>query len=408
MLGDEMGLGKTVQAIRACDMVGALRVLVVCPASVRSVWAYEFPRWSLLQPETLIFSYSELVANPDRRAEALTFGADVIILDEAHYLKTPDSKRTKFVYSQLARNTKAPVWALTGTPAPNDPTEMWTHMRVLGGETMGYEEWAHHYCNLAPSDYKAFRVMGLKPQYRGELREKLRPWFLRRTLKGVGLELPPLRWGEIPIDAPKARATVEAYLKANPEVDEMVGRLLEMIDHAGEDGVGVDSMLATVSPYLATLRRITAMAKLPALLERLDEELASGLEQVVLFAHHREVIDALEKHYPDSVSIHGATPGKSRIESIKKFQSGESRVFIGQIVAAGTGLTLTSASHVVFVETSWSPADVAQAAKRIHRIGQDNPCLVRVASLIGSVDMIVDRVVNRKARMVADLLKEET
>lgn len=403
LLADEMGLGKTVQAIRACDLVGASRVTVVCPAGVRPVWREEFPRWSLLAPEVQIYSYTELATNGKRRAEALGFAPDVLVLDEVHYLKTPTAKRTRMVYGQLTL-TADRVWALTGTPMPNNPVELWTHAKYLGGETMSYEEWAKRYCYLAPSDYTEWRVTGVRKYRLQELREKLDQWILRRTTGGVGLELPPLRWREWPVEG-------KPFAVSDDEKD-LVQRLETVISAAlaSDDDRTAALALQQAAPHLPQYRRLVGLAKVPAVVEEISRELEEGqYEQIVIMAHHRDVLRALQEAFPGiSVTYHGGTPPAAREEAVRAFQAGEKKVFLGQQVAAGTGLTLTAAHQLVVVEPDWAPDTMAQAAKRIHRIGQTRSSLIRMAKLPGSLDDAVIRVLARKARMIDQTLTTPT
>lgn len=402
MLGDDMGLGKTATAILAADMIGATSVVVVCPASVRAVWRSEIARFSTLQPNALIFSYNELVSNPDKKLLAIGHQPEVLILDEAHFLKSPWSKRTGVCYETLINHADV-TWGLTGTPAPKDPSDLWTHCKYLGGETADFVTWAEHFCHLGPSEYApGFRVFGLKRDRIPELRARLAPWYLRRRLEDVALDLPPLRWGELPVESEGAIRSLKKYLSNHTEESEGLARL-ERIVRTGSDEEVLEALER--SPYTATIQRLTALAKLPALLEEIDRQMEDGLEKVVLFAHHREVIHEIENHFGDlAVSLHGGTPDHKRLDAVNRFQDREDvRVFVGQSTAAGTGLTLTAADRAIFVESSWVPAVMSQAAKRIHRIGQDKSCLVQVASLIGSFDETVNRVLTRRAQAINEL-----
>jgi SWI/SNF-related matrix-associated actin-dependent regulator 1 of chromatin subfamily A len=399
-----MGLGKTFTSILACDMVGATRVAVLCPASVRPVWRKHFETCSLLDPQRLIFSYNEVVSNPDKRYEIMDLAPDVLILDECHYLKSPRSKRTRIAYDQLSP-VASRVWGLSGTAAKKDPTDLWTHCRHLGGEKKGYMEWAAYYCNIGPSEYAPFRVFGLKRDRIPELRASLACWYLRRGLADVALDLPSIRWGDLPIESEKALQMLRMFILNHAKE----GAGLQQLEHILRTGTDNEVMEALErSPYTATIQRLTALAKLPALLEEIDRQMEDGLEKVVLFAYHREVLHELERHFSKgkvgAVSLHGGTPNTQREIAVRDFQDRTScRVFIGQIQAAGTGLTLTAAHNAIFVESCWDPSDMNQAAKRIHRIGQEYPCLIQTASLVGSFDETVNRVVTRRARTIYEL-----
>jgi SWI/SNF-related matrix-associated actin-dependent regulator 1 of chromatin subfamily A len=129
-----------------------------------------------------------------------------------------------------------------------------------------------------------------------------------------------------------------------------------------------------------------------------------------VFAVHRDVISilasALRKKFGrfGVVTLFGGTPPRRRQENIDRFQTDpKCRVFIGQVVAAGTAITLTAAHDVLFAEASWNPADNAQAAMRCHRIGQDEPVFVRFVSAAGTIDERIQRVLRRKTETITQL-----
>ena len=157
LLADEMGLGKSAQAIAACDIVGAgLSVGVVCPASVKANWKREFALFGREAHNVDIESYDKVARGAFDKA-----AFDVLILDEAHYLKSPKAKRTKAIYGPkcdgvdglVGRSNR--VFLLTGTPTPNDPSELWTHLRaVMPGAIAGktrprpYFSFINRYCTI--------------------------------------------------------------------------------------------------------------------------------------------------------------------------------------------------------------------------------------------------------------------
>lgn len=408
MLLDEPGLGKTPQAIVACDLIGAKRVLVIPPASVRTNWRREFDLFSTTAIVPVVDSY-EMVAKDWRRYDGPW---DVIIIDEGHYLKSPNAKRTLAIYGSSIEDKRADfpgligmsahAWTLTGTPAPNNAAELHKHMWSLNRDSlrsaaypdkvMGQLDFERRYCEKRMTKFGE-RVVGTKNHE--ELRERLSGWTLRRLKRGVLPDLPAITYQELLVDAPDA---VAAMADVPGEQMDMLREVL-----AGGDATGLQSRVVS----LAELRRITALAKMPVLAEWVKEFLASTDRKIVLFAHHREAIEGLHKaltpgHNPGYVTpamIHGGTRTDQRQNAIDRFQNDEkTRIFIGQIQAAGTGITLTAASDLVFLEQSWVPAENAQAAQRIHRIGQKRGCAVRYLTLAGSIDEGVQRALARKTR----------
>jgi len=179
----------------------------------------------------------------------------------------------------------------------------------------------------------------------------------------------------------------------------------------GVDAKGRLAALEGLAGSTATLRRYTAMSKVGAVAKMLDQELIERqYDKVVVFAIHKDPIDtlreALKRH--GAVALYGGTPPTKRQRNIDKFQNDpKCRVFIGQVTAAGTLITLTAANQVVFLESSWVPADNAQAAMRCHRIGQTRPVFVRVIGLAGSIDEQVQATLRRKTATLTQLFDKQ-
>ena len=408
LLADTMGLGKTAQAIvaaaRTTPAGGVAAILVVCPASVVLNWVREFeiwwPRKDRRRLMLEVISYDRLTRNLSDYTDTVYHA---VILDEAHYLKNPKAKRTKAVFGKHMNGhggviEKAKhVWCLTGTPAPNNPSELWPMLHALNpGSILGQGKQAYQprnfwsftrrYCVVKNNGFGEVIVRG---QRLDELKEKMRPFMLRRRKEDVLPDLPELRFGELPLEGCTSANALAAIDRSDVDV--------KRIKTALETG-GVEA-LSKLSTEMATVRRLTALAKVGAVAEWVKEWLENCDEKIVVFAQHREAISAiksaLEKFRP--AVIHGGTSQRLRSAEVDRFQREDGcRVFVGQIQAAGIGLTLTAASDLVFLEQSWTPADNAQAAMRIHRIGQKRGCLVRVAMLAGSIDESVQRVLARK------------
>lgn len=410
MLADEQGLGKTAQAIEAANLVGADPVLVICPASVRSSWARDIRLFSRGQ-RFVIESY-EKVARDWQKFDG-PWGA--LIIDEAHYLKSLSSKRTIAIYGSAVANRQFPgllqlsgrVWSLTGTPAPNYPVEMFTHMRALFPETLAmasdpsrrydHEAFIGRYCKTVDKGFGA-KVVGSKNT--DDLRARLAPHVLRRLKKNVLPDLPEIRYEPLIFDAPG----VVASLSEIPH---------EEMAKAREALKDPERGLQSLAVELATLRRVTALAKAEIVRQWVETFLEETDRKIVIFGHHTEPLEYLQHKLKGGNAtprqdrapmILGKTHSWHREAAIERFQNDPNvRVFLGQITAAGTGITLTAASDLVFLEQSWVPADNAQAAMRIHRIGQKRGCMVRYAMLAGSIDEAVQNVLAKKSRELSEL-----
>lgn len=403
LLGDKMGLGKTIQAIEAANITGARRVAVVCPAIARINWQREIDKWALYSPAVKIQSYNRLAADRQLRNEWAAWRPDVLIIDEAHYLKTKDTSRTKALYGPHCRgdglvSCAGATWAMSGTLTPNNASELFPHLRASfpaalpGGGT--FADFINRYTVWEPGDHGP-RFLANKNL--PELRAALAPYLLRRRTEDVLPDLPEVRLGELAVEGTAAMDELQK-LEATVEVQELMYRLDDT------------SAVPEADPHIAAFRRVCGVAKAGPVAELVADELASGqYEKVVLFAHHRDVIEtlmtALQVFHP--VRVWGGDSDAARQRSIDDFQGKpQHRVFVGQITACATAITLTAASQCVFVEQSWVPSDNEQAIYRLRRIGQKSQILCRMAYLDKSIDEAITRALARKTRGLLELYGE--
>lgn len=366
-LGDVMGLGKSAQAIAATRVVNAGRSVVVCPASAVPNWQAEWEKWGGAG-DLEVLSYSTLIRRTVQPA-------DVVILDEAHYCKSPSAKRTRAALT-LANKARH-AWLLSGTPMPNNPTELWAPIRRLWPEItteLGIrtaDEWMLRFCKVRNTQY------GLKPyavRNGAQLREIINRIMLRRTIEDVGLDLPPLR-----VDLhrlPKSDVDLSEY---------------EQLDASEES-------------YTSTLRRVLGTAKAPAVARQIVEELNDGAyKRIVVLYHHIAVGEVLRDAFYDAGfhirGFSGSTPQHVRWSHIRAFQEGKAQVFLAQQTAAGIAINLTAASEIVLVEPAWTPDENSQAIARIRRIGQESPCRARIFAIAGTIDTAVMSTIRAKVAM---------
>lgn len=441
LLADDMGIGKSAQAIRAADLVRAQRVLVICPASARVNWYREFEKWSYIPrkwiivtkrdqkvPEgcSAICSYDLVGQNLKRNDGHVPEGAsrvwDALIMDESHFMKSFDTKRTVQILGKIGIIHSAIYrWALSGTPAPNHAGELWTILYVFGVTKLTYNQFIEKFCTYYKHPQYGLVVTGTNEKKIHELRYLLSGIMLRRRKEDVLKDLPPIFYGDVfvtpgevdleshpsfikwcePVD--RRREFFDLLIKERKLLEDTVKKL-------GESGVGIYRALEAMCDSISTLRMYVGMQKVPPAIELVTEELENDHEKkIVIFAIHQKVIDdlrvGLKKFHP--VTLYGGTPQEKRQQHVDKFQKEKHcRVFIGNIQAAGTAINLTAAHSVLFVEADWVPGNNAQAAMRCHRIGQKKPVTVRFMSLDGSVDMKVTQALKRKARQISQVLDE--
>jgi SWI/SNF-related matrix-associated actin-dependent regulator 1 of chromatin subfamily A len=413
LLADEMGLGKSAQAIAAAREVGAGMVLVVCPASLVQNWHREIARFwpELAERRTYsVVSYDYAARNAEGTDWFGTFKNPTLILDEAHYLKNPKAKRTKAIFGPKCDgdgglvSRAAHVFCLTGTPTPNNPSELWPMLRAVmpdsirrdTGKPFAFWPFIERYCVTQDT---GFGIKIVRGKNLSELKERISPFILRRKKDEVLKDLPPIRFDTLALDG------VDLHKILNQIGQQDLDTIQRALDTDGVAG------LKAIAPHVATLRKLTGLAKVPAAADWIADFLEGSDRKLVVFAHHRDVIarlaDILSEGSASSqgfVTLTGDDTAEERQEAVDQFQNSPAvRVFIGQIQAAGTGLTLTASSDVLFVESSWTPSDNQQAAMRVHRIGQRNACLVRFAMLAGSIDEDIQRAVMRKTTDIAKL-----
>lgn len=445
LLGWEMGLGKTLTAIRAARTLGLSRILVICPAVAREVWRMEFAREGVpMRPHAVLSSFTAdvpdtgpVIASYDMLSRdtlvkkiLLRHKWDLLICDEAHALKSPTSERTKAVYGprkdrgekSLAGRAKR-VWLLTGTPAPNHAGEIWTHLHALAPDTiqinnpsraMNVHEFEDRYCKVRDTAFGR-QVTGSKNL--PELRDKLGAFMHRLRKDDVAQDLPPLSFDVLPVD-PKTAKVPPDLIKQLRDTEHALSEDLRfataMSTHPGGTPSGNElvAMLAQLktSAHVATQRRITGQIKAQIAIDMIRQDMAPGESKLIVFAHHREVLATLYAELTEfnPVMIYGDTPQAQRDRAIQLFQSNpKTRIFLGQITAAGTAITLTAASRVLFVEASWVPGDNAQAAARAHRIGQTSPVLAQFLTLVGSMDQMIMTALARKTREIGILIDNQ-
>jgi SWI/SNF-related matrix-associated actin-dependent regulator of chromatin subfamily A-like protein 1 len=425
LLADEMGLGKTVQAIGLINADPAIRtILVVCPATMKLVWKRELENWltrsfairvigappnviNAKQPsiDITIVNYDRLAAN---YWALLKTRWDLVIFDECHYLKNPEARRTK-IATAIQGDRRL---ALSGTPLLNRPVELLPVLTWLDPVHWPRNKWHEFGLRYCGAFWNGFGW-----EYNGatnleELSLALHSsLMLRRTKAEVLPSLPA-----------KFRSVIE--LSVNSDLRRIVQaewwafeRWMEVHSGApfGPTGDGYKARVKNLRRFggetwdnLAKARHETALLKEPLVAEYVRELFKGGSGKIVIFAYHRDVIHQLTIELLEfgPVTLTGQTPPQGRIQVVEQFQTEpHTKVFIGNIQAAGVGITLAPASsHCIFAELSWVPAEMTQAEDRLHRIGAQDNVLVQHLVLEGSVDAIMVRRLLKKQEVLDSVL----
>lgn len=389
LIADDMGIGKTIEAIGFLNCHPEIEtLLVVCPLTVKVNWKRELDKW-LISPcvDVTIVNY-DVLGKLDIKTEW-----DVVIMDESQYVKNLRARR-----SRLCRLIKAKYrLLLTGTPILNRPVELFHQLHILDPvewPISSYKNFTLRFCNAHMGKW-GWDVSG--SSHLDELRELLKPLMIRRLKQDVLKDLPA-----------KRRQIVEIEILANCTKDlrarmrDATARVVQAKDTYKDDVRKLNNVLTVEWNEMAALRHELGDAKVRPAVRLLEDSLANE-EKVVVFAHHISVIEELQMCLPEyfPAVIHGSIPALRRQKEVDRFQNNKRcRVFIGQIMAAGTGITLTAASHVVFVEMDWVPGIMSQAEDRCHRLGQRNSVLIQHLVLENSLDCYMAKMLVRKQEIV--------
>lgn len=390
MLGDDPGLGKSAQAILAADNQTG-RILILCPAIARVSWKQQLQQWAARPMKFDVHSYDEvgLKANRKLRDGLRELHYGTLILDEAHYLKNAGANRTKAVYGKggIGESVRR-VFAMSGTFAPNHAGELYPHLK-FGGRFPGTKtEFEDQFCKVRDTPFGR-QIVGSKNI--DKLRELLKPIYLKRRKQDVLKEIPPLQFVDEALDIDASALPAEFQDEHTPSTDD------EVIN-----------WLNTNTTHVATARRLLGLAKVEPTAQWAEGLLAGGVRKLILFAHHKDVIDRLTERLIEwnPVRLTGASTQQQRMLAVDAFQGDpDVRVFIGQIQAAGTAITLTSSSDVGIVEASWTPSDNFQAACRAHRIGQRDGVVCRFLFVPGTLDARIAKAFRRKAEEISAIFE---
>jgi len=426
VLADDMGLGKTVQALawllhlattppaaEKSETPRPFRALIVCPKSVMHGWLTETARFTptltataftpalvaapldqSAGPSLLIANYAQLRLHGEWLQQQRW---DVVVLDEAQYIKNPTS--------QTAVNARAlPATyrlALTGTPIENRLLDLWSIFAFAQPGLLGTQA---SFRRLHPDEDAA------APE---RLRRRARHFMLRRTKGQVATDLPPRTEDEIVVELEGGqRKLYDAELKRARAM------LLGL-----ETDRALDSVRFNILASLLRLRQICChpalideahrelpSAKLDALLEQIEELRDEG-HQVLVFSQFVQLLEIIRTRLENSGIGHLMLTGQTenRAELVEQFQADKTKtVFLLSLRAAGSGLNLTAASYVILCDPWWNPAVEAQAIDRTHRIGQTRPVIAYRLLAADTIEQKIRALQKEKAALAASVVQEES
>ncbi|MFJ8009493.1 DEAD/DEAH box helicase [Streptomyces fagopyri] len=416
-LADDMGLGKTITLLalhlhRQTTPATAGPTLVVCPASLLGNWQREAARFAPSTPvrryhggdrhlkdlaadEIVLVTYG--VLRRDRGVLAETTWS-LVAADEAQHVKNPYAVTARELRALPARARVA----LTGTPVENNLSELWA---LLDWSTPGLLG------SLAAFRDRHARAIesGEDPEAAERLSRLVRPFLLRRKKSdpGIAPELPAKTETDrvVPLTAEQSSLYEAVVRETMAKIQQSGGiarrgLVLKLL-------TALKQICNHPAQYLRQSTPLTGRSgKLDLLDELLDTITAEG-ESVLVFTQYKQMAALLEKHLAargiPTLFLHGGTPVVRREDMVERFQRGEVPVFLLSLKAAGTGLNLTRATHVVHYDRWWNPAVEDQATDRAYRIGQDKPVQVHKLLAEGTVEDKVAQLLAAK-RALADAI----
>ena len=395
ILADAPRVGKTMPAASAA--IQHLPALVICPAVVKPGWVKAFAALGYqaqeikgraaaqaIRPEGIVVINYDLL--PDLQQ---LDGWATVILDESHRIKTPTAKRTKSAIKIMKATPR--VYALSGTPIPNKPIELWPLLHGLGIYKRSWLEFAFRYCKAWNPPWGGLDVSGASNL--PELREKLKPHVLRRKREQVftGYQHPVVSMVELDLPNDKrekafdADAVAEA-VSANPNAILAIEGLSEIMREGGE----------RKAPLAADFIRAS-----------IEQEPA---EPLVVFAWHKSVVamlsDSLKQDPPIShVVVTGETSAGAKQQAIADFQAGQVQVIIGNISSISEGVDLSRANTVIFAESTWQTSALEQASARVENINKQGCApLIYLLTIRASLDSIVLSKVLKKVGIIEQII----
>jgi hypothetical protein len=389
ILADDMGLGKTIQGIGVAELLfaeaGISKVLVICPASLKSQWRLEIKRFSDRSCQFVLGSAEERAAQYDNSCffticnyeqvlrdinSIETVKWDLIILDEGQRIKNWETKT-----SQTTKSLRSPfALVLSGTPLENRLDDLYSIVEFIDDRRLGP---AFRFFNTYRVIDEKGKVLGYKNL--DELRKKLKPVLLRRTRKEVMSELPP-RTTELR-RIPPTEEQISIHNGQRKIIQSIISkRYISEMDLLRLQKALLICRMAANSTFLVDKEPPGYSSKLDEIDILLDQLLSEQDRKIVLFSEWTTMLGLIEPFLRRRdlryVRLDGSVPQKKRQALMHEFQKDpDCRLFI-TTNAGSIGINLQAANTVINVDLPWNPAVLEQRISRAHRMGQENPVQV--------------------------------
>ena len=407
ILADDMGLGKTTSAVIASLETGAKKVLIVCPASLKINWQREIANYSDRKVlivegrkwgstfDFYIINY-DIIKNyhsTDKSEDSddykllVNAGFELAIVDEAHYISNNTAQRTRLLNDVLEKIPK--VWLLTGTPMTSRPINYFNLLKIVDSPlTLNWQSYVRRYCagyQFRVGNRKVWNTSGASNL--DELRERTKSYVLRRMKTDI-LDLPEKIVTPIFVDL-----SSKMY---DEEMDDFT--------RISNDNKDKETISVTLN-RLMKVRQLISYEKIPYTCEIIDRCLEQG-KKVIVLTNFTMTLDMLhEKYKKNSVTLDGRMSKDKRQENVDRFQNEDKiKVFIGNIKAAGVGITLTAAEVVIMNDLSFVPADHSQGEDRAYRYGQKNSVLVYYPIFENTIEKIIYNILQKKKGVIDQVM----
>ena len=404
ILADDMGLGKTTSTIIAALEAGSKKVLIICPATLKINWKREIENYSdkpvyiaegknfSTDADFVIINYDIIKNFHDTKkkgeSQILDANFDLVVVDEAHYIKNATAQRTKLINDIVKKVDR--IWLLTGTPMTSRPIDYFNLLSLIDSPVAkNWMAYAIRYCQgyqFNVGGRKVWNVMGASNLE--ELRDRTLGLTLRRLKEDV-LDLPD-------------KIITPVYLRLKSKLyEEVMGDYYNWYEGNPEES----KSLTVQFTKLTKIRQIIADEKIAQTIE-LAENIIEQNKKVIIFCNFTDSLNKIVEHFGKAaVKVDGSMSKPQRQHSVDSFQESDKiKVFVGNIKAAGVGLTLTAAEAVIMNDLSFLPSDHAQAEDRAYRYGQKNNVLVYYPIFENTIEGIIYDILNNKKQVIATVM----
>ena len=402
ILADDMGLGKTTSTVIASLEIKSKKVLIICPASLKINWQREIANYtdrkvSIVEGKNwesgdyVIVNYDILKNFYDpkdiKNSQIINENFDLVVVDEAHYIQNKQAQRTKIVNDICKKIGR--IWLLTGTPMTSRPINYFNLLDLVDSPVAwNWMAYVRRYCEgyqFKVGNRKVWKVDGASNLE--ELRDRTKPQVLRRLKEDI-LDLPD-----------KIITPVYLNLKSK-QYEALMGEYYDWYESSEES-----KSLTVQFSKLMKVRQVIAEEKIKQTIEVAENVIEQG-KKVIIFTNFTNTLNQIKEHFGKSaVTLDGSMSKPARQNSVDQFQENDKiKVFIGNLKAAGVGITLTAAEAVIMNDLSFVPADHAQAEDRAYRYGQKSNVSIFYPLFDNTIEGVIYDILNKKKNIISTVM----